>query len=433
VPTITATADNTKSQVRLDLDFSDIDAPYAYVARVDPTTGASTPVRGHGTSFTIGGLPYTPMQAGYKATLYDTEAPSDSAVYYTATAPSVTMNANAKFTSGYTEPWYATATTVTVRAIGARGSVGTQFLAVQSDGATAVPVIRGEEVPATPGATLSLTVTVSSNVSQSITIGLLALDSSGATLATGAVNNPTVLASTTLTASVVCPANTVSVRPTLQINGTPAATSIASFSSAAVTNAAGTAISSGVSVQSLGACWLKDPLRPGSNVRVDFAFDPNPQCTPTEGVFFQGMDAEQRGANAAAFNVNNQAAPIVVSKVRSSLTSTLTLVSRTFADRDRLNALLAPDSPLLFQVPDEYGVPDQYLSVGTTSVARVLPDHRFPIRVFSLPFASTSTPGGPMQGTVGTRWSDMCNRYASWSAVTAAALTWVQILDGLAG
>lgn len=432
MPTITATADPVKAQVRLDLDFSDIDAPYAYVVRVDPTTGATTPVRGHGASFTIAGLPYVPMQAGYKAVLYDTELPLDTNVYYTASAPSVTMNANSQFTTGYQDPWFSTDPTVTVRSTGVRGSFGTDFLAVQSAGSASTVSVRGEEIPANAGPVFTMAAVVSSNASQSVTIALNCLDSTGAIIANG-TTTATVLASTTLTCTVTAPANTVSVRPVLGMTGTPPASTILSFASATVTNQPGSATSNGVVVASLGSCWLKDPLRPASNVRVDFAFDPNPQCMPTEGVFFQSMDTEQRAANAASFNINNQDTPVVVSKSRSSLTSTLTLVSRTFPDRDRLTAALQPGSALLFQVPDQYGVPDQFLSVGATQVGRVLPDHRFPIRVFSLPFQATAAPGGPMQGTVGTRWQDTCNRYATWAAVTGAGLTWQQILDGAAG
>jgi len=431
VPTITATADNTKSQVRLDLDFSDIDAPYAYVVRVDPTTGATTPVRGHGTSVTISGLPYVPMQAGYKAVLYDTEMPLDSAVYYTATAPSSTLNATSQFSGLYQDPWYTTApATVQVRVTS--NTSGADFLSIQSDGATATPTLRGEEIPATPGAVLTLTAVVSANVSQAVIIALAALDATGTIIANTTASG-TAFGPITLTTSTTCPANTVSVRPVIAVNGTPAASTIVSYSSAAVTNAAGSATSGTVTVQSLGSCWLRDPLAPANNVRVDFAFDPNPQCTPTQGVFFQSMDVESRGANAATFNVNNQVLPVVVSKKRSALSSTLTLVSRTFADRDRLNTLLAPGSSLLFQVPSTYGVPDQYMSVGTTQVSRVLPDHSFPIRVFSLPYVQTAAPGGPSQGVLGTRWQDTCNRYATWAAVNSAGLTWVQVLDGAAG
>jgi hypothetical protein len=73
------------------------------------------------------------------------------------------------------------------------------------------------------------------------------------------------------------------------------------------------------------------------------------------------------------------------------------------------------------------------ISVGGTSEGRVLPDHRFPIRVFSLPFQAVSAPGGLMQGTVGARWQDTCNQFATWGAVNAAGLTWTQVLQGAAG
>lgn len=430
MPTITATADNAKSQVRLDLDFSDVDAPYAYVTRVDAITGAQTAVRGHGSSTTIAGLPYVPMQAGYKAVLYDTEMPTDTSFYYQAVAPSVTMNATSVFSGGYTDPWFTTTPTVTLRLTANRS--GAQFLTIVPDGVTATISVRGEEVPATPGAVLTFTAVMSSNVSQGVVIALNALDATG-TLIGNATASGTALTATTLTATVTCPANTVSVRPVLGVTGTPATTTLVSVTSATVTNPAATATSTGVTVQSLGACRLKDPLRPGNSVRVDFAFDPNPQCTPTEGIFFQSLDTEQRAANSATFNVNNQSRPVVTSKTRSSTTSTLTLVTRTFGDRERLDALLTPGSSLLFQVPAEYGVPDRYLSIGAETRARVLPDHRFPIRVFSLPFQSVAAPGGPMQGVTGARWSDTCNKFATWAAINSAGLTWTNILDGAAG
>lgn len=431
MPTITATADTTKSQVRLDLDFSDIDAAYALVNRVDPATGATTQVRGHGSSFTINGVAYVPMNAGFKAVLYDTEVPLDSAVYYTASAPGVAQNANQTFSDGFIDPWYATDPANVTTRLTADLS-GDYFLSFFTGGATANPTLRGEDVPATPGASFIVTAVMSANVSQGVTVGMSFRDASG-TIVGSSSSAATVLAAQAVIATATAPANTVSVQPFVTMSGTPAATTITSVSSVTVVNFVGSATSAGVVVPSAGSCQLKDPLRPGANVRVDFFFDPNPQCVPGEGVFFQSMDAEQRAANAAVFNINNQAEPVVVSKVRSSLASTLTLVSRTFTDRDRLNTLLAPGSPLLFQVPDQYGIPDQYLSVGADTVSRVLPDHAFPIRVFSLPFQVVSAPGGPMQGTVGARWSDLCNRYATWAAVNAAGLTWTQILDGAAG
>ena len=301
-----------------------------------------------------------------------------------------------------------------------------------ADGSTATPTIRAEDIAATVGASFTITAIVSANVSQNVSVGITFRDSAGAIIST-ASSSATVLAATTITVTAAAPANTVSVQPVISMTGTPAATTIVSLSSVIVVSAAGSATSGGALVPSLGASRLKDPLRPGNNVRVDFSFDPSPLCIPGEGIFWQSLDVEQQAPNAATFNVNNQAEPVVVSKVRSSVTSTLTLVSRTFPDRDRLIALLAPGSPLLFQAPDEYGLPDRYMSIGTDSIGRVLPDHKFPLRVFSLPHTVVSSPGGPMEGTVGARWADTCNRYATWSAVNAAGITWTQVLQGLAG
>lgn len=430
--TLTATADTTKSQVRLDVDFSDIDAPYALIQRVDANTGATTAVRGHGASTTVGGVAYANLYAGFKGVLYDTELPLDTAAYYTATAPSAIVNVNTNFLNGQIDPWYGMDQTLTLRTT--LNSDGTYWLEFWTAGATVNPTIRAEEIPATPGATLTITASLFIIVNTVMQVGFQFLDATGAVLSAPSSSATIVNTGfTTLSFSGAAPANTVSARPYITINGTPAASTFAIVASAVVTTVAGSATSGGVLVPSAGACWLKDPLRPGSNVRVDFLFDPNPNCVPGEGVFFQSLDPEQQAANAASFSVNNQAAPITVAKTRATVSSTLNLVSRTFQDRDRLDFALSTGSPLLFQVPDEYGVPDRYLAVGTVTKTRPLPDHRYPVRHFALPFASTVAPGGPMQGTVGARWSDTCNRYATWGAVNGAGLTWYQVLDGLAG
>ena len=428
--TITATADNTKSQVRLDLDFSDIDAPYAYVQRVNATTGEKVAVRGHGSSTTISGLAHAPMQAGYKAVLYDTEMTLDQGFYYTVTAPSVTLNVTSTFSAGYTEPWWPTSSAVTARVASLRN--GTYYMAVIADGA-ATPTVRAENIPATPGASFTLTASLSASVGQSTLIGMSFRDATGSILSTSSATVSVTTSQATYTASGTAPAGTVSVQPILQMTGTPSAGVTLQVFSVALTNAAGSATSGTVTVASNATCWLKDPLRPGNSIRVDFCFDPNPLCTPTQGVFFQSMAEMARGANAANFNVNNQQQPVVTAKTRSAPTSTLTLVSRTFTDKDRLNTILDAGSPLLFQVPSDYGVPQMFLSIAGTTESRVFPDHRFPIRIFQLPFASVASPGGPMQGTIGARWADTCNVYATWAAVTAAGLTWTQVLDGAAG
>lgn len=441
MPTITPTVTAAKTYVRLDADFTDTDAAYALVQRVDSSTGAATTVRSHGVSTSVGGVAYSNMYAGYRATLYDTEVPLDTPVYYTATAPATTLNINTQFSGGVQEPWVPTLGTGTTTAM-----LYTTFyptlapasyvMTMHGDGATANPQIHAEYVPATPGATLTFSAMLNWAVAgtQAVTVGIAWYNSSQTLISSaGTVQTLTGGVLTTVTYSLAAPANTAYAVPFVQINGTPAAGNLLWVGVNALTSAAATATSSPVLVSSNGACWLKDPLRPANNVRVDLWIVPDPTCTPSEGVFFVSLDPEQMPANAAMFNVANSPYPVVVSRVRSSDTSKLTLASRTFADRDRLRALLSPGSPLLWQVPGEYGSPDRYLGVGTVDITRVHPDHRFPIRIFGLPFGTVLAPVGPAQGVAGARWQDACDVYASWSAVNSAGVTWTQVLDGAIG
>lgn len=442
MPTITPTVVSAKGMVRLDLDFTDTDAPYAYVQRVDSATGATTAVRTHGATTTVGTLAEVNLYAGYKGVLYDAELPLDAPCYYTADAPSAVLNINKNFSDGYLDPWAVSPSTTTylIKYGGDQSAISseasTYYAQFAGNGSVASPQIQSELIPATPGASLTATAVYQSNSTPTagITLQYLASDGTtvlGTTSSTGAIGSAFTLATRTVTATA--PANTVYARLLVLMSGTPASTTYLQVFLAKVTNAAATATSAGVTVPSAGSCWLKDPLRPANNIRVDFCFDPNPGCTPTEGVFFQGLDVESLATNSALFNINNQAEPVVVNKTRSSATSTLTLVTRTFTDRDRVVSLLSPGTPLLWQVPDQYGMPDRYLAVGNASISRVLPDHRYPVRVASLPFAVVLAPGGPSQGVAGARWQDTCDLYATWAAVTSAGKTWTDVLDGVIG
>lgn len=187
-----------------------------------------------------------------------------------------------------------------------------------------------------------------------------------------------------------------------------------------------------VTVASGGAFWLKDPLRPGNSVKVLMDLDYT-ACAAPAGVVFLAMDAEKRAAASAAFDTDWSTQPIVLAKPRKDVEASLSLLAATFADRDRLEALLAPGSPLLFQGPAAYGIPDRYISVGDVGVGRLAADHRKQWRVFSLPFVAVAAPVGPAQGVAGTRWKDLCNRYATWADITAAGWTWKQVKQGQAG
>ncbi len=183
-------------------------------------------------------------------------------------------------------------------------------------------------------------------------------------------------------------------------------------------------------VGSSGWNMLRDPLRPCNDVRVGVCWTPEPGCVPDRGVFFQRLEAEGYGANSQNHQAFNAARPTTASRERSDAASTLVLVSRTFEDRDAVLDVLRAGTPLLWQSPPEYGIPDRYIQVGDVSVARYNPDHRYQPRTFTLPFVTVDRPEGPAQGICGARVADLCDTYATWGAMATAGLSYQELLLG---
>jgi hypothetical protein len=195
-----------------------------------------------------------------------------------------------------------------------------------------------------------------------------------------------------------------------------------------------TAESGMVTIPSNGAFRLRDPVRPCHDLYVPLCFDqvPDPTCLPGSGVFFASMDTESYGTNAILLNPTNASNPLLVSRQRRNVTSVLTLVTRTFADRDDLLTLLNPGSPVLLQGPPQYGINDRYMAVDDVSVERGLSDHKFPIRVNTLPYTAVGRPAGPTQGVCGSQVGDTCDIYSTWQELADAGLTWADLIRGYA-
>lgn len=190
-----------------------------------------------------------------------------------------------------------------------------------------------------------------------------------------------------------------------------------------------------LTVASDGAFRLKDPVRPCSDLKIPLCFDQvqqDPACAPGSGIFFGGVGREERAANSITLNPTNAALPLSVSRRRRGISSILTLVSRTFSDRDDLVAINDPGSPLLLQGPPQYGVVDQYIGVGDWGVDRGLTDHRFPIRVNVLPYVQVKRPAGPSLGVCGSRMQDLCDVYDTWTQIAEAELAWDDLIRGAA-
>lgn len=174
--------------------------------------------------------------------------------------------------------------------------------------------------------------------------------------------------------------------------------------------------------------WLKDPVRPCHDIPVLVSSLNN--CDPAKGTFFLQMQEELYRENSFTLLPNNSKYPVAISRTRRGATSTLILGTRKFIDRDAVLTINDPGSPLLFQGPIEYGIPDRYMSIGEVMVARGLPDHRYQPRLISLPHVQVDRPVGTTQGICGSRFMDLCDTFATWADVTTAGLTSVDLVKG---
>lgn len=196
---------------------------------------------------------------------------------------------------------------------------------------------------------------------------------------------------------------------------------------------AASVVSSEVVVPGSNRFWLRDPVRPYLNTAIALKAEANP-CAPSTGVLFQSMDAESYpGAGAVQRAVNRRNAVAVV-RVRHGYSSTLTLATRTFVDRDKVRDLLATGDVLHFQAPAQYGIEDVYLHVpGTPSWQRLSSDHRKQWRMIGIPFDEVDRPAGMGYGVLGTRWADMCDIYSTFQSFEDAGISWRDVMAGLAG
>lgn len=421
--TITATPDTTRAQVRLDLDFSDVNASFIVVTRTNLVTGVVTTLRYTGSS--ISGA--STALAG-QLVVYDTEVPLDTPVQYVAYYPlpgasiSTILNSNPYFENGRISPWTG-AGNAALSAITAQFHQGSYSLQVTPDGVTAGPAARSEEVAVTAGLTYTLEGWLRSTLSTARAIRIDWYDVTHAFLSSSTISlTPT---ATTWThygpTSFTAPANAVFARAVTIDTGTPVNTNVWQVDQVTIsTLVSASATSSVVFVQGNGKGWLKDPVRPANNVRLDMDRPAvATRTTRTPGVAYLGLGDQVGAANVTFFNINNSAYPTSVTRVREAITTSIKLFARTPSDVTSLETLLANGSALLLQVPAAYNEPDRYAVAGGTTKTPVFVDQRRPGRLFSFPLTSVLAPAGPSQGAAGVRWVDLCGHVSSWGALFA--------------
>lgn len=190
-----------------------------------------------------------------------------------------------------------------------------------------------------------------------------------------------------------------------------------------------------ITIPNDGGFWLKDPVRPCHDQPVPLCPTGAPVlpiCGGPSGILFIGMGPEVYGANSFSLRPVNRSATLAITRPRGKAVSALQLQTVTFTDRDNLLELVNPGTPLLWQGPAEYGIPDRYMDVRDVQITAPLPDLRIQIRTESLPYITVERPAGPTQGICGARVADICDNYPTWNDLAAAGFTWDDLIAGRA-
>jgi hypothetical protein len=185
-----------------------------------------------------------------------------------------------------------------------------------------------------------------------------------------------------------------------------------------------------------GRFWLKDPVRPCSDQPVPLCASGAPVlpgCAGEDGdITFVEIGAEIYADNSLRLRPMNRRRVQAITRPRSDVTTSLVLETTTFTARDEVLELVAPGTPLLFQGPSEYGVPDRYMAIGPVNIERQVSDHRIQFRKVTMPYDSVDRPAGPSQGVCGTRVADICALYPTWDDLAATGFTWDDLVRGVA-
>jgi hypothetical protein len=176
--------------------------------------------------------------------------------------------------------------------------------------------------------------------------------------------------------------------------------------------------------------WLKNPLSPCLDVEIGLCTPALGDCTDDTRVSYAGTFDDSFDPNTVLLGPVNRRRPIPISRVRRDAAATLRLIAHDCEAKDAILDTNEPGTPLLFQAPEQYCIPDRYISVGSLTENRFSVDQRNQFRVMGLPYVTVDRPEGPADGPCGTRMIDLCDIYTSWGALAIAGLTWTDLLLG---
>lgn len=438
MPTITATGFNDEAYVRVDVSWADIPAvQYARVLRINTVTGQETLLR-----------PYVAYNAAGDLLLdcglgvwWDTEPPIGVPLQYRTEAADILTNAavNSSFESG-TAPWVGTGGTLTQSAVFAHAGANSGLMT--PTGTAFAATIAQSSIPLLAGLPMTVSGWVLSPQGWNA-VRLQLRFFNGVTQVGSTASTPMEIVDDSewryLTVTATPPADATSASLTFEASGTPPAATLFytdQLEAAQYVPVPNIATSAVVTVVATSPFYLKDPVNPCNDLALTKCM-PGPLtsagCNTVPGMMVQSYGPQERYApNSVLLQPVNRRRPIPIVRERRDVDTVLTLITRTFADRDLVKATLQLGTPLLFQAPPQYGITDQYIAVDTYTIDRGVPDHRIQPRFFTLPHVAVDRPDGPTNGVCGARIDDLCDIYATWNAITLAGLTYTDLLLGLA-
>lgn len=443
MPTITATAFPDEAYVRVDADWSDQPSvTYARVIRINTVTGEQVTLRPYVAYNSAGDM----LLNCSKGVWWDTEPPLNTPVQYRTEAADVYVNKtlNPSFEAGgvaNTVPWVGIGgTLVGSGTFSHDGSFAGRMTPTGSP--TFSNIVRQDSVPVTPGkqATISAWVLTPQGWN-SVRLSVRFFTAGGMQTGTTLYSPTEILDDNEwrwLAFSAAVPGDAATAQVNFEVTGLAPNTTlfyVDQFELGQYEPNGFFALSALVTVTPTYPFYLKDPAYPCHDRALTRCI-PGPQvqtCDTTSGMMVQSYGPTERiPGRTVLLDGANRDFPFAQVRRRGSPDSTLTVITRTFADRDLLKDTLQPGTVLLFQAPPEYGIADRYIAVGDYTIDRALADHRITPRFFSLPHKLMNRPAGAANGVCGARIKDLCDTYSSWQAIKTAGLTYTDLLYGLA-
>ncbi|MEV4971963.1 hypothetical protein [Streptomyces scopuliridis] len=159
---------------------------------------------------------------------------------------------------------------------------------------------------------------------------------------------------------------------------------------------------------------MKDPLSPARRAAVMVGTLPDWQRTARQGVS----------------QVRGRARPIVISDVRSAATGTMTLVTETDGERQRVKWLMDVGSTVLLQWPRTWGEDDVYVQIGDVTEKRATRYAEYGDREWDVPLIEVDRPVGVTVGSANRTWANVLSENFDWLAVFTARGSWLDVYTG---